>query len=326
MLAAFFKGPGAPNDVLEVGEVLTPKPGAGELLVEMKAAGINPFDTKLLDGYYHFVEHLFQVIPLNDGAGVIDQVGEGVSQSRVGERVWVRNVSAGSGKGCAAQFVVVPEAKAQPLPDNISFEVGASLGVPLVTAWYNVEFGGDMTGKNVLITGGAGSVGHYAVQIAKRKDAVVFTTVSGDEKADHAAKAGADHIINYRTENVAEKIMDLTGGKGIDFCAETNLSANGALYPAIMAPKSRIAAYGTDGPEVTLPIGPLLGKQIDLQFTTLQVLTPEQSAEMSETVNGFLKDVTLIHTVGASFPLAQAGEAYQAVMDRKFIGKIVLTL
>lgn len=322
MLAAFFKGPGIPADVLEIGEVLTPKPGAGEVRVKIAAAGINPFDTKLLGPYYHFVEHLFQVIPLKDGAGVIDELGEGVSEHRLGERVWLRNAAGGT----AAEYAVVPSEQAQPLPDHVSFEEGASLGVPLVTAWYNIEFGGDLTGKNVLITGGAGSVGHYAVQLAKFKGAVVYTTVSSQEKADHAAKAGADHIINYRTENTAEKIMDLTGGKGIDFCAETNLSANGALHGAVMVPKSRVAAYGTDGPEVTIPIGPMLGKQIDLQFTSLHVLSAEQASVASATINAFLKGKSLIHTIGGSYPLAQAGEAYQAVMDRKFIGKIVLTL
>ena len=204
MKAASYSRVGAAREVLTVGEVDPPEPGPGQVRVRVRVSAVNPTDTKTRDGTTHRPFDGLR-IPHQDGAGVIDAVGEGVDAQRVGQRVWLWLASPGGAggaplaeRGTCAEYTVVPEHQASPLPDGASYDLGACLGVPALTAYHCLTADGPVDGLTVLVTGGAGAVGHYAIELARRAGARVVSTVSGPEKAELARKAGAEHVINYR--------------------------------------------------------------------------------------------------------------------------------
>ena len=205
MRAALYDRYGLAGEVLKVEEIEPPEPGPGEVRVRVAVSGINPTDWKSRAGATPRPIDGFQ-IPHHDGAGVIDKVGEGVDQARNGERVWLWMAAAGRRWGTAAEWTVVPDRQAVPLPDGASFDLGASLGVPAMTAHYCLFSDGPVTGQTVLVAGGAGAVGHFAIELAKRAGARVIATVSSAEKAALAEKAGADLVVNYRTADAADQI------------------------------------------------------------------------------------------------------------------------
>ncbi len=205
MKAALYRSTGKAADVLHVEEIPRPEPGPGEVLVRVYASGINPTDYKARSGAVPRPIDEFQ-IPHHDGAGVIESAGPGVAPGRVGQRVWIYMAAAGRRWGTAAEWTVVPERQAVPLPDNASFELGAQLGVPAMTAHYCLFCDGPVNGKTVLVAGGAGSVGHFAIELAQRAGARVVTTVSGPEKAALAEEAGAEEVVNYRSPDAVDQI------------------------------------------------------------------------------------------------------------------------
>ena len=205
MKAARYEKTGPARDVLTLADVERPEPGPGQVRVRVHASGINPTDVKARSGAVPRPIDEFQ-IPHQDGAGVIDKVGAGVDPARVGQRVWLYFAAYGSRWGTAAEWTVVPEQRAVPLPRAASMELGASMGVPGLTAHRCVFADGPVTGKTVLVQGGAGAVGHYAIELAKRGGARVVTTVSGPEKAELARAAGADLVINYRDGDVTKQL------------------------------------------------------------------------------------------------------------------------
>ena len=212
MKAVWFEQNG-PAQVMQVGEMPEPEPGPGEVRIKVISSGVNPSDWKRRLGTTSPMAFP-RVIPHQDGAGVIDRVGPGVPASRIGQRVWLFESQFGRPFGTAAEYTVQPSGHAVAMPDSISFEQGACLGVPAMTAHRCLFADGPLEGKVVLVPGGAGAVGHYAVQEAKLAGATVISTVSSDHKAAIATAAGADHIVNYRTEDVVARIMDITGGEG----------------------------------------------------------------------------------------------------------------
>src|SRR5262245_44402908 len=194
MRAAYYETNGAARAVLRVGEVETPQPGRGEVRVRLAVSGVNPSDVKSRAGLTRKIAFP-RVIPHSDGAGVIEAVGNGVPPARVGERVWVWNGQWRRAFGTAAEAIVLPAEQAVPLPASVSMEAAACLGIPAYTAYQAVELAGLQGGSTVLVAAGAGAVGHYAIQLAKKKGATVLTTVSSPAKAELARKAGADHAI-----------------------------------------------------------------------------------------------------------------------------------
>src|SRR6187455_1744824 len=233
MRAAYYEKNGAARDVLRVAEVDTPQPGPDEVRVKLKTSGVNPSDVKGREGRTRKLSYP-RVIPHSDGAGEIDMVGDGVPASRQGERVWVWNGQWKRPFGTCAQYVVLPSALAVTLPASASFDAGACLGIPAMTAYHAVAVTGVGKGSNVLISGGAGGVGHYAIQFAKARGATVLTTVSSEAKAKLARDAGADHVIDYKRENVAERVMEITGKTGVDAVIEMDFAANAKLAPNIL--------------------------------------------------------------------------------------------
>src|SRR5512145_1680418 len=254
MLAAFYGRTGPAREVLSVGEIETPEAGPGEVRVKLAFSGVNPSDVKTRGGVRSRDLPFPRIVPHSDGAGVIDEVGAGVPPARVGERVWVWSAAWGRPSGTAAEYVVLPAAQAVPLPANTGFDAGACLGIPALTAYHAVHCNGGVAGKTVLVAGGAGGVGHYAVQFAKLGGArQVIATVSTEAKAALARAAGADVTLDYRSEDVGQRCLELTGGAGVDRVVELDLAANLKADLVAVRNGGEITVYGSGLPEVPVP-------------------------------------------------------------------------
>jgi NADPH2:quinone reductase len=325
MRAAFYDKNGPARDVLQVGEVDTPQPGPGEVRVKLKASGVNPSDVKARIGSTRKIAFP-RVIPHSDGAGVIDSVGSGVPAARVGERVWVWNAQWLRAFGTCAEYVTLPSEMAVRLPDKTSFEAGACLGIPAMTAYHAVAVAQAKPGMTLLVSGGAGAVGHYAIQFAKAAGATVITTVSSPEKAKLATVAGADHAIDYKRENVGERVMALTGKKGVDAVIELDIAANAKLMPQVLRPRGTIVVYGTGAPEAEVPLFFFLRSAITLKFIFVYELTAAERTTALGAISRGLEAGTLINNVAATYPLAGIVAAHEAVEDGKAIGNVVVTI
>ena len=225
MRAVWYDRQGPAKEVIVQGELPTPEPGLGEVRVKLEASGVNPSDTYRRRGAVP--AEYPRVIPNSDGAGVVDKVGPDVSPRWVGQRVWLYNGQRnGRWMGTAAEYICLNADLVTPLPDHVSFAQGATLGIPCMTAHGCVFVAGSVQGRIVLVTGGAGAVGHYAVQLAAWAGAMVIATVSSDEKAQRAKAGGATHTINYRTEDVAARVRDITGGEGVDHVVDVDFGGN----------------------------------------------------------------------------------------------------
>jgi len=321
MRAAYYEKNGAADEVLHLGEVETPTPGPGEVRIRLATSGVNPSDVKNRAGITRKIAFP-RVIPHSDGAGEIDMVGAGVAAARIGERVWTWNGQWKRPFGTAAQFIVLQERQAVPLPKAINFEAGACLGIPALTAWHAVDIACTAAGKTLLIAGGAGAVAHYAIQFAKARGATVLTTVSSPAKAKVARDAGADHTIDYKTEKVGERVMALTAG-GVDAVIELDLTANAGLLPSVLRPRGIVAVYGT-GPQAQLPASFCLTNNITLKFMLVYELTQAERDRAIADITRMLEANRLIHNVAQTFPLSQIVAAHQAVEQGKAIGNVVV--
>ncbi len=326
MTAAWYERKGPARDVLQVGSLPAPDPGPGEVRVRIHASGVNPSDTKARGGARGNLTMPFpRIIPHQDGAGVIDRVGEGVAMTRVGERVWVYEAQLGRPYGTAAQYVVVPDANAVILPADVTFAEGACLGVPAMTAHRCVFSDGEVDGQTILVTGGAGAVGAYAVQFAKLGNATVIATVSRPAQAEAALANGADHVINYRTESVADRVRELTGGKGVDRIVEVAFGANLPTSVAILKRNGVLVAYSSDAdPEPVVPFWPLLSKDVTLRFTLVYAMPASAHADAAAAITKALQSKRLHHTIAQRFPLADVAAAHEAVEGGKVIGKVIV--
>jgi NADPH2:quinone reductase len=323
MRAAFYEANGSAREVLRVAEVDTPQPGRGEVRVRLMISGVNPSDVKNRAGLTRKIAFP-RVIPHSDGAGEIEAVGDGVSASRVGERVWIWNGQWRRAFGTAAQSIVLPAAQAVPLPPKTSFEAGACLGIPAYTAYQAVELAGARDGATVLIAAGAGAVGHYAIQLAKKRKATVITTVSSPEKAAIAKQAGADHTIDYKRENVGERVKAVTGGRGVDAVIEMDLAANAKLLPDVLTPNGVVAIYGGSAAEPAIPFQFLLQNSITLKFFLVYLMPQELRERATAEITRLLEQGALIHNVAQTFALADIVAAHEAVEAGKAMGNIVV--
>lgn len=323
MRAAYYEKNGSARDVLMVGEIETPKPGPGELRVRLATSGVNPSDVKTRAGSRKMVAA--RVIPHSDGAGLIDAVGDGVAKSRLGERVWVWNGQWKRAFGTAAEYIVLPAAQAVRLPDKVSFEAGACLGIPAMTAYHAVELAAADKAATLLVAGGAGAVSQYVIQFAKARGARVIATISSDAKATIAREAGADHTIDYKRENVGERVMEITGNKGVDAVIEMDLAANAKLIPAVLRPKGSVIVYGTGAAEATIPASFCLVNAIRLQFFLVYELNAQERERTLQAITGALEGGNLVNRLAKPFPLADVAAAHEAV-ERGSVGNVVLAL
>jgi NADPH2:quinone reductase len=323
MRAAFYEHNGTAREVLRVGAVETPQAGPGEVRVKLATSGVNPSDVKSRQGLTRKIAWP-RVIPHSDGAGVIDQVGEGVPKSRVGERVWVWNGQWKRPFGTAAEFIALPATQAVKLPDKVSFEAGACLGIPAMTAYHAVTLAPAAKGTTLLVSGGAGSVSQYVIQFAKKTGATVLTTVSSPEKAKVAHEAGADHTIDYKRENVGERVMEFTGKRGVDAVIEMDLAANAKLIPAVLRPKGSVIIYGTGG-DATLPAAFCLTQSIRLQFFLVYELNEGERERAVSGITRALEERALINRAAQpTYALADTAAAHEAV-ERGTIGNVIVT-
>jgi NADPH2:quinone reductase len=324
MRATWYEKNGPARETLQVGEVETPKPGPGEIRVRLATSGVNPSDVKTRAGLTRKIAFP-RVIPHSDGAGEIDMVGDGVAKARVGERVWIWNAQWKRPFGSAAEYVVLPERQAVRLPDRISLEAGACLGIPAMTASHAIELADAKNGMTLLVAGGAGAVGQYAIQFAKARGAAVIATVSSPEKAKIARDLGADHTIDYRRETVGDRVMEITGKTGVDAVIEVDLTANAKLIPGVLRPRGRVIVYGT-GPEATISSFFCLVNSIRLQFMLVYELNETERTRAVAEMTRLLEAGRLVTMVAQTFSLSDIVQAHEAVEHGKAIGNIVVRL
>jgi len=307
MRAALYEKTGPASEVLHVREVDKPEPGHGQVRVEIAFSGINPTDVKTRGRGLASINE-FQ-IPHHDGSGVIDAVGEGVDPNRIGERVWVMLAANGNRYGTAAQYCVVNSELARHLPDSVSFELGATLGVPAVTAAYCLFSDGPIAGENVLISGGAGAVGRAAVELAKWAGARVFTTVSSESKAQVAIGAGADVVVNYTNPDTIDQLKD----QGISRIVEVNLADNLELDVAISQPGMKIVSYAADGEDPVLPRRALMVAGITIEFMLLYNVEAHKLWKAVELLELALAEGALTPPPITVMPLAEIVSAHLQV-------------
>jgi NADPH:quinone reductase len=320
--AALYDRHGVAREVLRVEDVERPEPGPGEVRVRVEFSGVNPTDWKSRSGATPRPMDGFQ-IPHHDGAGVIDAVGEGVDAGRVGQRVWLWLAAAGRRWGTAAQWTVVPEHAAVPLPDGASAELGASLGVPAITAHRCLFADGPIGGKTVLVAGGAGAVGHFAIELAKHAGARVISTVSGPHKAELAAKAGADLVVNYREPDAAEQISSFTDGQGVDHVVEVALGANLQLDLAVTRPGARIVTYAAEATDPVLPVRACMTANVVLRFMLLYSVPMQAVRQAASDITAALADGALTELPVTKFPLDEIAAAQEAV-ESSAVGKVLV--
>jgi NADPH2:quinone reductase len=330
-----YRDNGGP-DVLQLVDRQPPTPAPGEVRVRVAVSGVNPTDWQTRAGHAH-PKAFPEITPHHDGAGVIDAVGEGIDQSRIGERVWLFMAAAGRPTGTATEFTVVPTGQAVPLPDEAGFDVGAALGVPALTAHRALTVAEDgprrlrpgaLAGKVVLAAGGAGAVGHAVIQLARWAGATVISTVSSPAKARLATAAGAHHVVNYREGDPAAEIRAIAAD-GVDIVAEVALGANLALDLAVLRPRGTISTYANDGGqpvELNVPQSMVLNAR--LQFLVLYTAGPSVRAAAVEDVAAAVRDGVL--PVGEEhglplvrFPLHRTADAHRAV-EGGAVGKVLV--
>ena len=320
MRAASYDRHGPAAEVLEVRDVEPPAPGPGEVLVKVALSGINPTDWKSRSGATPRPIDGSQ-IPHHDGAGVIEAVGEGVSPARVGQRVWLWLAAAGRRWGTAAEWTVVPEDQAVPLPDGASLELGATLGVPAMTAHWCLFADGPVTGKTVLVAGGAGAVGHFAIELAAWGGARVIATASGPQKAELARQAGAAQVVNYRDPGAADQIRAAAGRT--DRVIEVALGTNLALDLAVASPGSTIVSYAAEPSDPVLPVRACMTANVVLRFVLLYGVPRPALRRAAEDINAALTAGALTGLPVHRFGLADIVAAHEAA-EAGPLGKVLV--
>ena len=326
MKAICYSAFGAASDVLSVVDIATPTPAAGEVLVRVTFSGVNPSDVKARSGSRPGVTKppFAQTIPRSDGAGVVEAVGDGVDQTRVGERVWIWNGQWQRAFGTCAEYICLPSAQAVKIPDDTSDEVGAVMGIPGLTAVHTVLGAGPVAGKTVLISGGAGMVGHLAVQVAKASGAKVIATTS-PAKADIAIDCGADAVLDYRADDLASQIIAANGGKLVDHAVELEFGVNVNMLAEVMAPSSRICAYGSAQiPSPEVPFMNMMFKAITLEMALVYILTDEQRALAIGNLTKLLEAEALKPRLGLPYSLADTDKAHEAVESNTRDGAVLV--
>lgn len=325
MRAAWYSKNGPAREVLELGDLATPIPGPGEVLVELHTSGVNPSDVKSRTG--RPVEGAL-IVPHSDGAGVITAVGAGVPRERIGERVWVWNGQWQRPMGTAAQAIALPQEQAVPLPAEVGFEVGACLGIPALTAIHAVRCAGELQGRTVLVTGAGTVVGHYVTQLARRRGATVLGTAGSPARRDHALAGGAAQLIDYKREPVAERVRELTAGAGADAIIDLDFSTTAPLLPqGVLKPHGRFVCYGSNRRgELPVDIRTLLWGNLSLRFFLVYDLLPAERRAALDELAGLLAEGGLQHTLGAVFPLEQIAAAHESVEAGDRIGNVVLRI
>jgi NADPH2:quinone reductase len=325
MRAAIYSRRGPASEVLQIVERQLPQPGSGEVRVKLAFSGVNPSDVKSRAGVAARTGGFAEVTPHSDGAGVIDAVGDGVDRSRIGERVWLYNGQWERPFGTAAEFITLPANQAIPLADSVSFEVGASIGIPLMTAMHAVQACGSLLGKTILVPGAVGSVGYYATQLACMAGARVIAIVSSEEKAAQARHIGAAETINYKTEQLVERVLALTDGKGADAIIDLDAATHAPLYGQLLRFQGQAVVYGSNQPQFSMPFGPMILGFVNIYCFIVYKLPSQAMQQVIESVQSVLMDEALQHPPTAIYPLNEIAAAHQQV-ERGANAKVLVQL
>jgi NADPH:quinone reductase len=325
MKAVWYERFGPADAVLQAGEMADPVAGPGEVLVRLHASGVNPSDVKLRAGArVGVVMASPRIVPHSDGAGVIAAVGQGVDRARIGQRVWVWNAGWQRACGTAAEYVALPAEQAVLLPDRVGFAQGACFGIPAMTAWYGVMGDGPVEGQTILVTGGAGSVGRYAVQMARAAGARVIATVSSARKAAHST---AEQWVNYRDTDVVGAVMEITGGAGVDRIVDVDFAANQAASLALIKPGGTIAAYASASDMAPqLSFYPFMFKNVRLHMLIVYQLAGALRRAGERQVTDWLEAGVLSHAVVPGGGLADCAAAHDLVASGDKLGTVVLDI
>jgi NADPH2:quinone reductase len=327
MIAVWYERLGEAEEVLEYGRMEDPQAGPGEVRVKLATSAVNPSDVKRRAGKTVQIMEFPRIIPNSDGAGIIDQVGRGVPEARLGERVWIYNGQRGRAWGTAAEYIAVPADLATPLPEGTDFAQGATLGIPAMTAHRCVFIRGPVAGQTILISGGAGAVGHYAIQLAKWGGATVLTTVSSMAKAEIARDAGADVIIDYMREAVVDRAMAATAGQGVDLIVEVDFGGNLESDLSLIKTNGTICVYASESVrEPKLPAYQLIRKNVNLHFVLLNNCPAEARRKACAEINAWLKQGLARHLIAGRFSLHQTAQAHRLVESGRKIGTVIVDI
>ena len=319
MLAATYRKKGPAGEVLCIEEIERPEPGRGQVRVRIELSGVNPTDVKARSGEVPRPINGFQ-IPHQDGAGVIDAVGQGVDEGRIGERVWVWLAAMGPW-GTAAEWTVMPEEQAMPLPEGASFELGACLGVPALTAQYCLLVDGPVEGETVLVSGGAGAVGHFAIELGRHAGARIVSTVSSLEKAELAKNAGADLVVDYTADDAVHQIKAVT--PHVDRVIEVALGSNLAMDLQLSKPNTTIVCYAASGSDPTLPVRACMSANVVLRFVLLYGVPRPVLVAAAQAVTDALVAGVLTEPPVHRFALEDIAAAHEA-QEAGAVGKVLV--
>ncbi|HYD81146.1 MAG TPA: NADPH:quinone reductase [Paucimonas sp.] len=324
MRALYYREKGAAG-VLRTGSLPDPQPAAGEVLVRIAYSGINPSDVKSRAGVSSAAMDYPLIVPHSDGAGTVEAIGAGVDPAWLGARVWLHNGQWKRQFGTAAEYVALGLDHVALLPDNVPFDIGAAIGIPLMTAMHAVTAYGNLAGKTVLVSGGAGSVGFYAIQLAKLQGARVVSTVGSPAKGRAAAAAGADLVLSYREDDVAAGVQAFTDGRGADAIIEVDAAANAGGHGALLAFDGHIIVYGSSDAVIPTPFRPMMAVFANLHFFIVYLLPLALRRHYADRINALLADGRLIHRIDRVYTLEEAAEAHRRV-EEGANGKVLLSL
>jgi NADPH:quinone reductase len=310
-----FGGP----EVLKLEEVPTPTPGPGQVLVHVRAAGVNPYDTAMRAGTYA-VKPPLPYTPGSDAAGVVESVGPGVTKVKPGDRVYTARTLSGA----YAEYTLAQENQVQPLPDNIEFAQGAGIWVPYATAYYALYHAAQAhAGETLLIHGASGGVGTAALQLARAMGLVIFGTAGTDPGLELIKREGANHTFNHSKAGYEDEILKATGGKGVDIILEMLANVNLPKDLKLLAINGRVIVIGNRG-ETTINPRDLMMKRGSIRAFTLWALTEQETREIYAGLNAGLSTGILQPVVGEEIPLAEAARAHKEILEPGSAGKIVL--
>jgi len=326
MKAAWYEKTGDAANVLKVGELPDSSPGSNEVLISVKTSGINPSDVKTRAGARGDIQ-FSRIVPHSDGAGIIVDVGKNVNSNRIGERVWIWNAAYGRPNGTCAELIALPENQAVAMSDHVSFEAAACLGIPASTAYYGIFAEGSVQNKTLMITGGAGAVGFYGIQLAKWAGAKVISTVSSKEKSKIAEDAGADLVLNYKKDNVVDSVLEYTKGAGVDRVLEVEFGGNVKINQKIVNTNGTIAAYASMGNiEPSLPFYDFMFKGIKINTFLIYSICKKDRKMLIEGMTKALNENALEHLIASSFALNDVVDAHKEVESNKNVGNVIITI
>lgn len=326
MKAAYYQRTGPASKVLVIGDLADPVPAGNEVRVRVAFSGVNPSDVKGRGGISSSQMPFEFVVPHSDGSGVVDQVGMGVDPELVGKRVWFHNAQWQRQFGSAAEYVCLPVSQVVELGASTPLEVGAGFGIPLITAHHAVNSYGDIAGKTVLVTGGAGNVGFYSIQLARLAGAKVIATTSNADKSQYAALAGADLVLDYRNPgNLNAEVLKFTKDRGVDAIIEVNASINAPMHADLLAFGGKVIVYGSLDATIPVSYRGMMRRFASLHFFLVYLLSPAQLTRSIEAISVLLDDGLLQHPVSRIFGIKDIAAAHEFV-EAGSMGKALLKI